>query len=241
MKCVNFHEENPLKAARAFSRDDAKYLLNAAKELGCNMVRLAHYPHNENTLREAEKMGIMVWSELPVYQHVAFSDSTVPHKMDNMLREMIGRDKNRCAIIIWSLSNETYSFTPNRDNALINLIKTCRNLDNTRLITNVINANPYENNTYTLADTLYKYNDLLAINEYMGWYVPWQGKPSETKWNLICPDKPLFISEFGGEALYGSKYGPTDEAGYWTEEYQEQIYKDQIEMFKTVPNLCQFL
>ena len=69
-------------------------------------------------------------------------------------------------------------------------------------------------------------------------YLPWQGKPSETQWNIAFPDKPVFISEFGGEALFGSNEGPTDEAAYWTEEYQANIYKDQIEMFNTIPNLC---
>jgi beta-glucuronidase len=62
--------------------------------------------------------------------------------------------------------------------------------------------------------------------------------PSETRWKLVCDDKPVIISEFGGEALYGSSYGPTDEAAWWTEEYLEQIYKDQVEMFATVPNLA---
>lgn len=89
-----------------------------------------------------------------------------------------------------------------------------------------------------MGDTLNKYSDLVAINEYLGWYVPWQEKPLDTKWNLAYPDKPEFISEFGGEALYGSNYGPTDETAYWREEYQEKIYKDRVEMFNTIPNLA---
>jgi beta-glucuronidase len=238
LKGVNIHEENPYKGARAYSKDDAKLLLNSAKELGCNLVRLAHYPHNENMVKEAEKMGLMVWSELLIYQHIGFADSTVPPKMELMLKEMIRRDKNRCGIIIWSLSNETYPGTPNRDKALIELTQKCRSLDSTRLITHVINTQGYENNTFNVWDTLYWYSDIVSINEYIGWYVQWQGKPSDTKWKLVCPDKPVFISEFGGEALYGSNNGSTDEAAYWTEEYQEKIYIDQIEMFNTVPNLC---
>ena len=237
LKGVNIHEENPYSGARAYSREDARLLLGATKELGCNLVRLAHYPHNEYMVREAEKMGLMVWDELPVYQHIEFSDSTVSVKMETMLQEMIQRDKNRCGVIIWSLSNETYSFTPNRDKALVELTKKCRAIDSTRLITHVINTQKYENNTFDVWDTLYRYSDIISINEYIGWYVPWQGKPSDTKWKLVYPDKPVFISEFGGEALFGSKYGPTDEAAYWTEEYQENIFRDQIKMFNTVPNL----
>ncbi|GAA0890514.1 beta-glucuronidase [Fulvivirga kasyanovii] len=238
LKAVNVHEENPYSGSRAFSKKDAHILLSAAKELGCNLVRLAHYPHNEHMVREAEKIGLMVWDELPVYQHINFSDSVVPVKMETMLTEMIHRDKNRCGVVIWSLSNETYPHTPDRNKELISLTKKCRAIDSTRLITHVINTQRYENNTFNVWDSLYRYSDIISINEYIGWYVPWQGKPSETKWKLNFPDKPVFISEFGGEALFGSDYGPTDEAAYWTEEYQANIYKNQIELFGTVPNLC---
>jgi beta-glucuronidase len=238
LKAVNIHEENPYKGARAWSKEDAVLLLNAAKQLGCNLVRLAHYPHNENMVKEAEKMGLMVWSELPVYQHIEFADSSVRAKMEWMLKEMIRRDRNRCGIIIWSLSNETYPGTPNRDKALIELTQKCRALDSTRLITHVTNTQRYGNNTFDVWDTLYRYCDFISLNEYIGWYVPWQGNPSNTKWKLVCPDKPVFISEFGGEALYGSHYGPVDEAAFWTEEYQQKIYTAQIQMFNTVPNLC---
>lgn len=237
LKGVNIHEENPYTGARAFSREDALILLSAARDLGCNMVRLAHYPHSENMVREAEKMGLLVWDELPVYQHINFSDSSVPEKMENMLREMIRRDKNRCNVIIWSLSNETYPSTANRDNELIRLTTKCRQLDSTRLITHVINTQHYQNNTLNVWDPLYHHSDLVAINEYLGWYIPWQGKPSETRWNLVCPDKPLVISEFGGEALYGNPTGAPDEAASWSEDYQAVIYEKQVELFSTTPNL----
>ena len=237
-KGVNIHEENPNKGGRAYSKEDALLLLNSAKELGCNLVRLAHYPHNENMIKEAEKLGLMVWSELPIYQHIQFSDSLVPKKMETMLKEMIQRDKNRCGVVIWSLSNETYSGTPNRTNALIALTQKCRAIDSTRLINHVINTQSYTNNAFNVSDPLYEYSDLICINEYIGWYVPWQGKPSDVKWSFAYPDKPVFISEFGAEALYGNNIGPTDKASGWTEEYQKQVYIDQLEMFKTIPNLC---
>lgn len=237
LKGVNIHEENPYTGSRAYSKEDALILLHAAKDLGCNIVRLAHYPHSENMVREAEKMGLLVWDELPVYQHISFSDSTVPVKMENMLKEMIRRDKNRCNVIIWSLSNETYPSTANRDNELIALTIKCRQMDSTRLITHVINTQHYLNHAFNVWDPLYHHSDLVAINEYLGWYIPWQGKPLATRWNLVCPDKPLVISEFGGEALYGNRSGAPDEAASWSEEYQADIYEKQIELFNTTPNL----
>jgi len=237
LKGINIHEEAPMKAAKATTEADALQLLTWAKELGCNLVRLAHYPHSEHTLKLAEKMGIMVWDEIPVYQNIEFSTPGVTAKMSLMLNEMIKRDRNRCGVIIWSVSNETYNTTPGRDTALINLTQKCRILDSTRLVTNVTCNQSYSNNGFNVWDTLFNYCDIISLNEYIGWYVPWQGKPSETTWKFVN-DKPVFISEFGGEAIYGSNDGTKDEANYWSEEYQEQIYKDQTEMFKNTPHLA---
>ena len=63
---ISIHEETPYYSGRAYSKDHAHTLLSWAKELGCNFVRLAHYPHNEEMVREAERMGFLVWSEIPV-------------------------------------------------------------------------------------------------------------------------------------------------------------------------------
>jgi beta-glucuronidase len=237
LKAVNIHEESPFNAARAYSEKDAQTLLGWAKELGCNLVRLAHYPHNENMVRLAEKMGLMVWDEIPVYQNIEFNSPGILQKMDLMMKEMIRRDRNRCAVVIWSLSNETSPSLPDRTEVLVEISNRCRSQDSTRLITSVINDQRYENQTMHVWDTLYRYFDIMAINEYLGWYVPWQGKPADTKWQYVY-QKPVFISEFGGEAKYGNQTGAKDEANSWREEYQEQIYKDQIDMFKTMPNLA---
>jgi len=67
LRGVSIHEEAPFRGGRAYSKEDATTLLGWAKELGCNFVRLAHYPHNESMVRQADKLGLMVWSEIPVY------------------------------------------------------------------------------------------------------------------------------------------------------------------------------
>ncbi len=235
-KGVDIHEERPFHPSKAYSEADALTLLTWAKELGCNFVRLVHYPHNENMVRTAEKMGLLVWDEIPAYQNIEFSAPGMQGKLDTMMREMMRRDRNRCAVVIWSLANETYSTTPNRTNALIQLSKSCRNLDSTRLITTVLSNQGYSNNTFTVWDTLVNSFDIISINEYAGWYAPWQGEPKDVKWKFTV-QKPLMISEFGGEAKYGSHFGPADEADSWSEDYQAQIYKDQITLFGVTPNL----
>ena len=107
LRGICIHEEAPLRGGRAYSREDALTLLGWAKELGANFVRLAHYPHNEFMVREADRMGIMVWSEIPVYWTIQWENPATLENARNQLKEMIARDKNRAAVVIWSVANET--------------------------------------------------------------------------------------------------------------------------------------
>jgi beta-glucuronidase len=187
-------------------------------------------------IKEAGRMGIMVWDEIPVYQHVDFSDTAFTGKMDLMMREMIRRDHNRCNVVVWSLSNETYTDTPERTNVLVEMTRRCRMLDSTRLITSVLSNQEYRNNTFNVWDTLCRHLDVICINEYLGWYLPWQGDPADTRWDFVV-QKPLIISEFGGEAKFGNSTLPADAASSWNEDYQEQIYINQVKLFEHTPNL----
>jgi len=231
LKGVNFHEEIPQRKGRAYSEADALQLLGYAKELGCNFIRTAHYPQNEYIVRLAEKMGLMIWEEIPVYQGIAFGDSVMQVKMEAMLSEMISRDKNRCGIIIWSMSNET---SPGRERnaSIIDMANLARHMDPTRLIASAFDHIAYNENRVTINDTLSKYLDVLSVNEYLGWYKPWPSIPQDVTWKSDF-NKPLIMSEFGAEALYGH-HGSRDTASSWSEEYQEQVYKDQISMFEKI-------
>ncbi len=59
LRGISLHEEAPVRGGRAYSEADAQTLLGWAKELDCNFVRLAHYPHNENEVRLADRMGLL--------------------------------------------------------------------------------------------------------------------------------------------------------------------------------------
>jgi beta-glucuronidase len=68
LRGISMHDEAPFRSGRrTFSEEDGRTLLSWAKELGCNFVRLAHYPHNEDTMRLADQMGLLVWEEVSVY------------------------------------------------------------------------------------------------------------------------------------------------------------------------------
>src|SRR5207244_3714314 len=101
------HEENPLIPGKPRSKGDLKMLLEWAKELNCNFVRLAHYPHNEYMSQLADEMGLMLWEEVPVYWDIDWTNDTTFNNAKNQLSELITRDKNRASVIVWSIGNET--------------------------------------------------------------------------------------------------------------------------------------
>ena len=107
LRGISIHEENAMRGGRAFNEADALVSLTWAKELGYNYVRLAHYPHNEHIIKLADKMGMMVWEEIPVYWTIDYTNEATLKNAENQLSEMITRDKNRASVIIWSMANET--------------------------------------------------------------------------------------------------------------------------------------
>lgn len=231
LKGVNIHEEIGAEKRRAYSEKDALRLLNAAKELGCNFVRLTHYPQTEYMVRLADKMGILLWEEIPVWQGIAFGDPVMQPKMNYLLQEMIQRDKNRSSVIIWSISNETKPGAA-RDKALTQMAALARSKDDTRLIASAFDHVQYNGNTVSITDTLSNVLDVIGVNAYLGWYRPWVAAPETYVWKCAF-NKPLIMSEFGGEASYGH-HGSADTASSWSEEYQEQLYKNNVAMFKNI-------
>ena len=236
MKSISFHEEIPQRKGRAFSEADAVVLLSEAKALGCNMIRLAHYPQNEYIVRLAEKMGFLLWEEIPIWQGIDFENDATRLKAGNMIKEMVMRDKNRCALAFWGVANETQPSAP-RNEFLKYLIKSCNEIDTTRLITAAFDLVRFnkEKQEFFMNDPFIKELDVVAVNKYMGWYHPWPISPDKAVWD-VAKGQPLIVSEFGGEALYGQT-GNREVASSWSEDYQAKLYEDNIAMFNNIPNL----
>jgi beta-glucuronidase len=231
LRGICIHAEAPYRTGRANTDKDAETLLGWAKELGANFVRLAHYPHDETMLRAADRMGLLVWSENPVYWAVQFDNPQVLAKAEQQLDEEIGTSRNHASIILWSMANET----PNNE-VRTRFIEAeaahARELDPTRLITAALLVRN-EGNTKIVDDPLGKALDVIGFNEYIGWY---QGHPESadvTEWR-IGYEKPLIVSEFGGGAKAGLHGGDNDR---WTEEYQASIYRHQLGMLNRIPQL----
>jgi beta-glucuronidase len=234
LKGISIHEENPVRGGRSNSPEDAKLLLGWARELGCNFVRLAHYPHNEYMVRLADEMGMLVWEENPVYWTIQWTNPETFTTASNQLREVIIRDKNRASVIVWSMANET-PVNADRLKFLTNLADTARMLDNSRFISAALEQHAKNGNDQVrvIEDPFAEYVDIVSFNEYIGWYDGLPEKCSKISWDIPY-NKPVIISEFGADALEGL-HG--DSLTRWSEEYQEYLYKENIKMITKIPQL----
>jgi beta-glucuronidase len=231
LRGISIHAEAPYRGGRANTDQDVETLLAWARELGCNYVRLAHYPHDQRMTRATDRLGIMVWSEIPVYWAEHFGDPVVLKKAEQQLGEEIRRDRNKASILLWSIANETPA-TPERTQFLKTLAGDVRKLDSTRLVTAALLVRT-EGHLKTVDDALGEALDVVGANEYIGWYEQDPRGADTTEWR-IAYNKPLIISEFGGDAKAGL-HGPESER--WTEEYQASIFKHQIPMLNRIPQL----
>lgn len=238
LRGISLHEEefgdNP---ARAISEAGARALLAEIKQgLHGNFVRLAHYPHSEVTTRLADEMGLLVWSEIPVYWLVDFANPRTLSLARGMLADNIRRDRNRASIILWSVANET-PITDARNAFLYRLVDDVRALDDTRLVTAALltDRKTIEGKTLMgLNDPLADRLDVLAANTYNGWYsddaldalpgIAWK-----------ATDKPLVFSEFGADALAG--FSDPVLMRKFSEDFQKRYYEKTLAMAREVPTL----
>jgi len=240
LRGISIHEEelgsNP---ARIMTPAASRALLTEAKDgLHANFVRLAHYPHSEVTTRMADQLGLLVWSEVPVYWLIAWDNPGTLAAARHMVEENIRRDRNRAAIAIWSVANET-PVTDARNAFLGTLVNDVRRLDDTRLVSAALLVDRAEGKgppVMTMNDPLAAKLDVMSINTYNGWYSA--DKLSDlaaTQWH-VPTDKPLFLSEFGADA----KAGFHDARGApqkFSEEFQADYYRATLAMAAKMPTL----
>ena len=231
LRGICIHEEEPLSGRRAWSEADAKELLGWAKELNCNFVRLAHYPHNEHMARLADEMGLMVWEETPVYWTIEWTNAATLANAKKQLADEILRDQNRASVVVWSVANET-PVSDARTKFLKALVDEARELDGTRLISAAmeVRTDANDSNHKIVDDPFGEFTDLLSFNQYTGWYGSTPDKIDLVHWSIKYA-KPVFISEFGADAKQGFH---ADARTRFSEEYQADVYKRTLPMLEKI-------
>jgi len=202
------------------------------KEMGANFIRLSHYPHDPSVLTACDKLGMLVWEEIPLVNTVGgekFAENT-----KQMMREMIGRDKNHPSVILWGITNESaMPFTnaeqvPRIKKLLQDLHKIAKEMDPSRLTAQAHN--------HFKDISLAGITDVIGRNRYFGWY---QGGLKDFDQALddervAHPDWKVLISEYG----VGSRRGyHVDDPVAWdfSEEYQLDYHEHYLQAINQRP------
>lgn len=224
LRGVCLHEETE-EHGKAVTKEDIRKAFIKAKEMNCNFLRLAHYPHTEWVSQLADEEGLLLWEEIPVYWWIDFSNPKTLTDAKNQLTELIKRDYNRASVIIWSVGNENPD-TDERYHFMRELAETARGLDKSRLISAACLVDAVN---LKISDRLEEHLDIIGFNEYYGWYDPDYQKLitilEESK-----PGKPVVISEFGADGFASTSENMKKVRG--SEEEQKEIYEMQVELFK---------
>ncbi|QDG74904.1 glycoside hydrolase family 2 protein [Labrenzia sp. PHM005] len=219
LRGISVHEDDAV-LGKVTSEADLHRRFDHARELGCNYLRLAHYPHHELAAQLADELGFLLWEEIPVYWAIDFENPATYRDAENQLCELIKRDRNRASVVIWSVGNENPD-TDARLEFMKGLADTAKRLDPTRLTSAACLVNHAQNR---IEDRLAAHIDVIGLNEYYGWYeedfedLAAIGENSD-------PDRPVVISETGADGVIGEK-GPTK--GLFSEDYMAEVYTKQI-------------
>jgi len=226
LRGISCHEDSVI-GGKMLTEEERIDNIMISKEMGCNFMRLAHYPHHENMAKLADKLGILLWEEVPVYWAIRFDRKDTYEDAENQLKELILRDRNRASVVIWSVGNENAD-TDERLEFMSSLAKCAHSLDKSRLVSAACLVDGELNK---IVDRLADYLDVIGVNEYYGWYNPDFRRLPELFENSN-PDKPVIITEFGADAMSGH-HGTRDDKG--TEECQADVYEKQIATIRSIP------
>ena len=101
LRGLNRHQSYPYigyAATESLQREDARIL---KEELGCVIVRTSHYPQSQYFIDECDKLGLLVFTEIPGWQHIG-DDSWKEQAIENT-REMVLQYRNHPSIILWGV------------------------------------------------------------------------------------------------------------------------------------------
>jgi beta-glucuronidase len=209
--------------------------LAAAKALGATLIR-AHYPLAPYTHEQADRLGILIWSEIPVYivRTAELADNAVRKHALSLVAQNIAVNGNHPSVVAWSIGNELNAHVFAGVARYIHAAaRTARRLDPTRPVALAVAADPTVGCKTAYADL-----DLLGFNEYFGWYPGPENStvdfnrlsPYLDRMRVCYPRKAIVISEFGAEA---NRDGPATEPGTYA--FQQGFIERHLDVLETKP------
>jgi beta-galactosidase len=197
----NRHEDSP-KTDMSPDHERTRRELLMMKEMGCNFIRLCHYPQHPRTIDLCDEIGLLVMCEIPLYMWPGLEEGLENYcgtvaSAQRQLTKMIDRDYNHPSVIFWSVSNEIHTQHPEVRGTDVILVQQAKGLDPTRL---AVHVSDHWQQGSPRADSFGE-DDVICLNGYPhpkegpAW---WSTRLEELHGEY--PGKPILITEFGGEA-----------------------------------------
>ncbi|MBA7649453.1 Beta-glucuronidase [subsurface metagenome] len=215
IKGASLHEEY-MPYGRTIPYEKREEDIKNMKSFGFNALRTAHYSHDEKLMDAADKLGILILEEIPLWGFCNFGNPKTFKLAAKMLKRLIERDYNHPSVIWWSVGNEVPIQQPNCSRFMRRLMEWVRMHDDTRLVTYV---------SYKFfIDLTQRKADIAAVNVYLGWYYARVNQLNfmADAMRAIAPKKPWIFTEFGAGAKIGFKAGWKNQVKF-SEERQVRV------------------
>jgi len=234
LRGVGIHEDDPTTGFAINSARRAQ-IIAQAKELGADVIR-SHYPLHPEMFELADREGLIVWSEIPVYAvKTQFLKQLAVRKLAaRELEDNIVANQNHPSIMLWSIGNELSSRPgPVQQDYIQRAARQARALDPSRPIALAVAGYPSAG-----CRPQYAALDVIGLNDYFGWYPGPNGQIADRdalpdfldQMRACYPNKAIFVSEFGAEA---NRDGPVEEKG--TYQFQQDFVNYHLGIYATRP------
>jgi beta-glucuronidase len=234
LRGLALHEQD-IATGAALSSGQLAQRMSWIRDLGATVIR-AHYPLNPQLLEMADRYGILVWDEIPLWQ-MDSEELTKPYVVsyiDSVLKQNIVSNENHPSVLLWSIGNELEAPVPPPEASYISTAATlAHQLDPTRPVGMAIEDWPG-----LPCQGAYGPLDVIGFNEYFGWFDAGGGvtddrdalSPFLDSYRACYPNKALFVTEFGFD---GSRSGPIEERGTYA--FQSDSIAFHLGVFATKP------
>ena len=232
LRGVGVHEDSE---AQGFAVDNAwrRWLVDRAKELGASMLR-THYPMHPYIHELADREGLLIWSEIPVYAHKSSAIDDITPRALKELRKNIETNAGHPSVLVWSIANELSSKPgPSQGTYIRRAKRTADALDPTRPVGLAVAGYPAAG-----CQRRYRPLDVIGVNDYFGWYPGPQGSlfdrerlsPYLDSLRRCYPSDALMVTEFGAEA---NRAGSVEDKGTYA--FQQDFVNYHLRVFATKP------
>jgi len=230
-----FHPERP-GSGTAVTDAEVDQDMKLLDELGATGLRLVHFQHPQRVYDDADRIGLPVWTEIPL-NGVIDRTGEFRANADEQMRELIRQNYNHPSVILWGIGNEVYATDPPVAETLRSAVATARAEDPLR-------PTVYAHCCQADDDPKATISDVIGFNRYFGWYPDQKGSIGAwaEQYHALYPKRAFAVSEYGAGASVRQQQLPPPAvnqpgSGWHPEQAQTAYHRDAWAQLRDKPYL----